>query len=44
VATHLLATPLCPNFDNIILALQGVQEAPYRFDRMLTQWRLMGIF
>lgn len=44
VATHLLATPICPNFDNIILALEDVQEAPYRLDRMLTQWRLMGIF
>lgn len=44
VATHLLATPICPNFDNVILALEDVQEAPYRLDRMLTQWRLMGIF
>jgi len=44
VATHLLATPICPNFDDVILALEDVQEAPYRLDRMLTQWRLMGIF
>lgn len=44
VATHLLATPICPKFDHIILALEDVQEAPYRIDRMLTQWRMMGIF
>lgn len=44
VATHLLGTKLCPNFDNVILALEDVQEAPYRLDRMLTQWRIMGIF
>jgi muramoyltetrapeptide carboxypeptidase len=44
VATHLLGTSICPNFDNVILALEDVQEAPYRLDRMLTQWRLMGIF
>jgi muramoyltetrapeptide carboxypeptidase len=44
VATHLLGTPLCPSFDNVILALEDVNEAPYRIDRMLTQWRLMGVF
>lgn len=44
VATHLLATPLCPSFNNVILALEDVQEAPYKIDRMVTQWRLMGIF
>lgn len=44
VATHLLGTNICPNFDNVILALEDVQEAPYRIDRMLTQWRGMGIF
>jgi muramoyltetrapeptide carboxypeptidase len=43
VATHLLGTPICPNFDNVILALEDVQEAPYKIDRMLTQWRLMGL-
>lgn len=42
VATHLLATPLLPNLDNVILALEDVTEAPYRIDRMLTQWRLSG--
>ena len=44
VATHLLGTDLCPDFKDVILALEDVQEAPYRLDRMLTQWRLMGIF
>ncbi len=44
VATHLLSTPVCPNLDNVILAFEDVGEAPYRIDRMLTQWRLMGIF
>jgi muramoyltetrapeptide carboxypeptidase len=44
VATHLLGTSLQPNFDGVILAIEDVTEAPYRIDRMLTQWRLSGIF
>jgi muramoyltetrapeptide carboxypeptidase len=44
VATHLLGTRLQPNFDGVILAIEDVTEAPYRIDRMLTQWRLSGIF
>ncbi|BAQ65808.1 LD-carboxypeptidase [Geminocystis sp. NIES-3709] len=44
VATHLLGTNICPDLDNVILAFEDVQEAPYRLDRMLTQWRLMGMF
>jgi muramoyltetrapeptide carboxypeptidase len=43
VATHLLSTPIQPNFDGVILALEDVTEAPYRIDRMLTQWRLSGL-
>jgi muramoyltetrapeptide carboxypeptidase len=43
VATHLLATPIFPNLDNVILALEDVTETPYRIDRMLTQWRLSGV-
>lgn len=43
VATHLLSTPILPNFDDVILALEDVTEAPYRIDRMLTQWRLSGL-
>ena len=44
VATHLLKTPIQPNFTGAILALEDVTEYPYRIDRMLTQWRMMGIF
>ncbi|BAZ12973.1 peptidase U61 LD-carboxypeptidase A [Calothrix sp. NIES-4071] len=42
VATHLLSTPYQPEFDNVILAIEDVGEAPYRIDRMLTQWRMSG--
>jgi muramoyltetrapeptide carboxypeptidase len=42
VATHLLGTPLQPDFDSVILAFEDIAEAPYRIDRMLTQWRLSG--
>ena len=44
LATHLLHTPFQPNFEGVILALEDVSEAPYRVDRMLTQWRLTGLF
>lgn len=44
VATHLLGTAYQPPLDNVILAFEDVTEAPYRIDRMLTQWRMMGIF
>nr|WP_199191970.1 LD-carboxypeptidase [Chlorogloea sp. CCALA 695] len=43
VATHLLGTPIQPNLDGVILALEDVTEAPYRIDRLLTQWRLSGV-
>ncbi len=43
VATHLLGTPLQPDFDGVILAFEDITEAPYRIDRMLTQWRLSGV-
>ena len=43
VATHLLYTSLQPSFEGVILALEDVSEAPYRIDRMLTQWRLSGV-
>ena len=42
VATHLLGTPIFPNLEGVILALEDVTEAPYRIDRQLTQWRLSG--
>jgi muramoyltetrapeptide carboxypeptidase len=44
VATHLIGTSLQPDLaDGVILALEDVGEAPYRIDRMLTQWRLSGL-
>jgi muramoyltetrapeptide carboxypeptidase len=42
VGTHLLGTPAQPNLTGAILAFEDVGEAPYRIDRMLTQWRMMG--
>lgn len=42
VATHLLHTPEQPSLDGAILAFEDVSEAPYRIDRMLTQWRMCG--
>lgn len=44
VATHLLNTPVQPPLQGVILAFEDVTEAPYRIDRMLTQWRMMGLF
>lgn len=44
VATHLLGTPIQPHLHGVILALEDITEAPYRIDRMLTQWRLTGAF
>lgn len=44
VATHLLGTPVQPDLANVVLAIEDVGEAPYRIDRMLTQWRLGGFF
>jgi muramoyltetrapeptide carboxypeptidase len=42
VATHLLGTQHEPSLDGVILAFEDVTEAPYRIDRMLTHWRMMG--
>ncbi|OUC13102.1 MAG: LD-carboxypeptidase [Alkalinema sp. CACIAM 70d] len=42
VATHLLNTVYQPDLQGVILALEDVGEAPYRIDRMLTQWRMTG--
>lgn len=44
VATHLLGTVTEPDFQGVILAFEDVGEAPYRLDRMLTQWRATGKF
>lgn len=43
VATHLLGTKYQPDFHNVILGLEDIGEAPYRIDRMLTQWRSLGV-
>jgi muramoyltetrapeptide carboxypeptidase len=42
VATHLLGTAHEPDLAGVILAFEDVTEAPYRIDRMLTHWRMMG--
>ncbi|RZM78788.1 S66 peptidase family protein [Leptolyngbya iicbica] len=42
VATHLLGTAHEPDLTGAILALEDVTEAPYRLDRMLTHWRMLG--
>lgn len=42
VATHLMGTGFQPELEGVILALEDVTEAPYRIDRMLTQWRMAG--
>ncbi|MGB3401847.1 MAG: LD-carboxypeptidase [Microcoleaceae cyanobacterium] len=44
VATCLLGTPYQPNLTDAILAFEDVNEEPYRIDRMLTQWRMVGAF
>jgi muramoyltetrapeptide carboxypeptidase len=43
VATHLLFTPAQVSMEGAILAIEDVGEAPYRIDRMLTQWRTSGV-
>jgi muramoyltetrapeptide carboxypeptidase len=43
VATHCLQTPYLPSLAGAILAIEDVTEAPYRIDRLLTQWRLTGV-
>ncbi|MCL2932669.1 MAG: LD-carboxypeptidase [Trichodesmium sp. MAG_R03] len=43
VAGHLLGTKYQPDLGGTILALEDVNEAPYRIDRMLTQWRMAGL-
>lgn len=41
--THLLATPYQPDWQDKILFLEDVGEAPYRLDRFLTQLALTGL-
>ncbi len=40
--TAVLGTPFAVDFRQAILFLEDLNEAPYRFDRMLTQLRLSG--
>ncbi len=40
--THLLATPFHPQWQDKILFLEEVGEAPYRLDRLLTQLSMSG--
>lgn len=40
--THLLGTPFQPRWQDKILFLEDVGEAPYRIDRLLTQLALAG--
>ncbi|MEO0541498.1 MAG: LD-carboxypeptidase [Cyanobacteria bacterium P01_A01_bin.105] len=44
VATCLLGTQHEPQLRGSILAFEDVTEAPYRLDRMLTHWRMLGKF
>jgi len=43
VATSLIGTPWFPSLKGCVLLLEDVGEAPYRVDRMLTQWRSAGL-
>lgn len=43
VATSLIGTPWFPSLAGAVLVLEDVGEAPYRVDRMLTQWRSAGL-
>lgn len=39
----LLATPLCPDFENAVLFIEDVDEQYYHLDRMLQTFKLAGI-
>ena len=43
VATHLIGTPWLPDLRGSVLVLEDTGEAPYRIDRLLTQWRTSGL-
>jgi muramoyltetrapeptide carboxypeptidase len=43
VATSLIGTPWFPQLKGCVLVIEDVGEAPYRVDRMLTQWRTAGL-
>jgi muramoyltetrapeptide carboxypeptidase len=43
VATHLIGTPWLPDLRGCVLVIEDTGEAPYRIDRLLTQWRTSGL-
>ena len=43
VATHLIGTPWFPDLRGCVLVIEDTGEAPYRIDRLLTQWRTAGL-
>jgi muramoyltetrapeptide carboxypeptidase len=43
VASHLIGSPFLPDLRGVVLVIEDIGEAPYRLDRMLTQWRLAGL-
>ena len=43
VASHLIGSRFLPDLHGVVLVIEDVGEAPYRIDRMLTQWRLAGM-
>ena len=42
--TSIAGTPYLPSFKNSILYFEEIEEEPYRFDRMMNQAALSGIF
>ena len=44
LVTSITGTPYLPSFKNSILYLEEVEEECYRFDRMMNQLKLAGIF
>lgn len=44
VSSALIGTEHFPDIDGCILVLEDVNESPQRVDRMLTHWRLAGLF
>lgn len=43
VADCIFGTPFEPKLEGAILALEDTAEAPYRLDRVLTHWRMIGV-
>jgi muramoyltetrapeptide carboxypeptidase len=43
VLTSLIGSDYLPNFDQAILFLEEINEAPYKIDRMLTQLKMAGL-